>query len=455
MTLESPPRLGTSPVFLALASMVIACHRPLPPLESGQCWTAAHAEEDETLAAFVASQPRVVARAGQAEVQPADVAQLRRLVLQRHPQVIEAQALVAQARAQRGASGAWPNPELEGRLLLTGPAEGELEGSLGLTLPVSGRLAAGRRAAQLGLDAAELQLESARRQALLDLDGLLAELNHARRTLALHERMAERAAHFSGLARQRLAASMADPLDVSLVLSDAAHAERERIRAQQAEQSLAAQLRQLLGLPASVSLPLPTPTHQHLAEDVRSLQAAAAQSSELRQARLALERAEWQLTQAKRERIPEPTGGPALVRDAESSSLGVSLGLPLPLLAPGGAAQRAAEGQRDAAHEQLILTTRAVTAQVSTLHSRLEALHIELHALAEPTLQAAEQAVILAQERYDAGQLDVLRLLSAHRAYAELQAENLDLLLEYTQNLLALEAAVGRPLQTIPQPLPH
>jgi outer membrane protein TolC len=57
-----------------------------------------------------------------------------------------------------------------------------------------------------------------------------------------------------------------------------------------------------------------------------------------------------------------------------------------------------------------------------------------------------QQAQSLAQKRYASGKLDVLRLLSVHRAAAQLQLQRLDLLHDLQVAVIDVGALVGRPL---------
>jgi len=80
--------------------------------------------------------------------------------------------------------------------------------------------------------------------------------------------------------------------------------------------------------------------------------------------------------------------------------------------------------------------------------NRLKSAETEMDELIGEATGALEGALEVAEARYSAGKLDVLRLLSVHRAFAELKLDYLDLLLAQREALIDLERVVGRPVKT-------
>jgi outer membrane protein TolC len=466
VTAEDPatPMRARPPTLRLLTGLTVAalvgCHRPVQPLERPQdAYQRAVATPDAALETWILARPpdeaRPIASAKDSAGAQLEAPAMRRLVLERHPRIMAAQAEIAQAEALRRAAGAWPNPELEARVLLDGPSAGEIEAAIGLTLPVSGRLAAARRAADVDLSMAQVALEAARHEALLEVDDLLVALAHQRRHVALAEELARSSGQLEALVRQRQAASLADPLDVTIVLAEAARDRGSLARERTELAAIEGRLYALMGLePGSAQLVPPTISRTSLAEDRDALiEAAAGRRTSWLLARLELERAEWAAREAARARIPEPSLGPALVGDPEAFNLGLRVGLPIPLLSPGGAAYRAAVADRDAAHWRLVAEGHEAVREIDALVTELRGLEEALDALSGASLGSARQAARLAQDRYEAGQIDVLHLQSARRAWAAIETETLDLLLDIRHAQLELERAVGRPLTlTLPTP---
>jgi len=436
-----------------LLGVLAACHKPIQPLDSQQAsWQSAAATPDPALEGWIDDQDQAIGRpfasSSDTDRPTLEPPAVRRLVLERHPSVLAAQAELDGAEAMAQAAGAWPNPEIEARVMLEGPASGDIEAGLGLTLPISGRIAAARKAAGIELDMAQLALDAARHQALLDTELLLAALAHERRHLDLSREIAETSAQLAQLLLQRQSAGLVDPLDVAILLAESARDTARFARTQGELTATEGELMALMGLePGSHSLQSPPMIAPVLTETRDALVAAASQSqAHWALARLNLERAEWEARRASRARIPEPTVGPALVGKPENFSLGVRVGLPIPVLAPGGAPYRAAVAERDAAHHHLVAAGREATREIDALLAQLTGLRLALDAAGGASLGSARQAARLAQDRYHAGQLDVLHLQSARRAWADIETETLDIVLDIRRTQLALERAVGRPL---------
>ena len=446
---EQTARLLLSAALILLLGT--GCQRPLAngPL-SDPVWDSVPAGPDPTLDAFLATYPAQVARAVSPNAR-LDAPAMRRLVLMRHPRVLTAQAALAGALARRGSAGKWPNPEAEAKAMWNEASDMGIEAVLHFTLPIGGRLGAARREADLGITMAEADLAAAWKSALLELEEELVLLAGAHARLDLRESLSERSAQYAELARQRQATSMADPLDVSLVLADAAKDHRALISSRNEVHHCESKLRLLLGQsPRHDAWTVPALKRIEFTETHDDLLALAQEHRDgWRRAHLGHLRAQWAATRAARERIPDLTIGPSVVQTEDETSWGASMGVPLPLFSFGGAAHKEALARRDAARIALEAEARSTVIEIDLLLMHVEALAAELAAVSGEASEAAALAFQLAQVRYEAGQIDVLHLLSVHRAYADLRLEILELNLTHRQALLELEAAVGWPLQTV------
>lgn len=371
--------------------------------------------------------------------------QLHRWAREQSPRIRAASAALAAAEARADYTGRWPDPEIDSRILGF-DKDYSIEAALLFTLPLNRGPGAAGRAASFGLSLAQAELAAARFDAVRDVDLVLAGLFTARVRARTHEQLAERATAYAELARQRQSAGLTDPLDVSLVLADAAQDRRAAVRSRDELHALEGELSLLLGLAEPLSTerlssgvdPVPIPSIEEL------LAQAGQTRPDWIRARLVYRQAEWQAIQAGRERMPNPSIGPAVTLDPDQTTWGVSVRLALPVFSNRGAAYREALACRDLAYEGLVAEGRHAVWKIERLHHHLRALDEQLAATGGVPIDAAEQALALAQKRYEAGRIDVLLLLAAHRAHADLQLELMELRLARRTARLDLERAVGR-----------
>lgn len=370
--------------------------------------------------------------------------QLRQWVRERSPEVRAAAAGLAAAEARAGYAGRWPDPDLEGRIL---SHEGEhgIEAALLFTLPINGVPGAVGRAAAFEVARARADLAAARFDAQRALDIALARLFTARAKVRALEQVAARAAAYATLAQQRQVAGLADPLDVSLVLADAARDRRQALRSGDEVRALEGELGRLLGLSQPLAIVAPPPAGQ-LCEapelDVL-LDLAGRHRNDWIRAQLFYQQTEWQAIRAGRARLPNPALGPAVTVDQDRTTWGVSVGIAVPLFANRGATYREALAVREGAYQSLVTEGQRAVTEIERLYHHLRSLDQQLAATSGAPSAAAEEALMLATERYQAAQIDVLLLLSAHRAHASLQIEILELKLARRVAFLELEPAVG------------
>jgi outer membrane protein TolC len=444
------PKLRAFIVAVFTLPVLVGCHAQLTGVATHTpVWPGPGSQSDPTLDAFLADTPLEIADRDVPPGADLTTAAMRWLILQNHPEVRAAHLAHVEAQARSRTAGRWPNPELEGRVIVADDGADELEGALRFALPIGGRLGAIGRSAELEVEQAHAELVAARNTALRELDGLLTRLSWARERLSLQEELASRSGQYAELASKRRASSVADPLDVSLVLLDAAQDSRAVIRGRTTVAALEAQVRLHLGLaPGQRQIATSSLSPPQLNVAVDDLHALAAQHcADWIRARLEYQRAEWNATAAARARIPDLVVGPAVAGTQEALSLGVAFGVALPVFAGGGSTYRAARTRRDAAHEALLATARDVQVGLDTRLARFVSLERELAELTGEAAAVASEALTLAQQRYAAGQIDVLRLLAAHRGYADLRLEILDLLRAQWDALYELEEVVGRPLR--------
>lgn len=243
---------------------------------------------------------------------------------------------------------------------------------------------------------------------------------------------------------------MADPLDVALVLADAAGDRRAVARSRTEIYSIKQKLRLLMGLaPDQGDIVAPRLMRFRLAESQDELvRSALSHRSDLMQARLEVVLADRKAARAAAERVPDLQLGPAFEARGESLALGFILAIPLPILSTGSGPYREALAAREGARAAYWHATREAVSQIRDAISRLKSTQNELDELIGEAGGALESALEVAEARYSAGKLDVLRLLSVHRAFAELKLNYLDLLLALREAHIDLELAKGAWVRT-------
>ena len=427
-----------------------ACHRPITVPNPVPRYVSQPVKSNVDLERFLQEYGMDTIQAETAPDRARSSIGVRELAVNNHPEVIAAEARVSEARAHLGTAAAWPNPELEGRVLfdLDGKAEGE--GALLFTLPLGGRVGAAEEQAVAELDLAHANLSAARKRAMAETNRLLSRLAHAEARLALFESLAKRSRQYASLARSRKEASVADPLDVALVLADAAGDRRAVTRSRTEIESIKQKLRLLMGLASGqADIVEPRLKRFRLTESQDELvQSALSHRSDLMQARLEVVLADRKATRAAAERVPDLQLGPAVEAREDSVAFGFLLAIPLPVLSTGSGPYREALAAREGARAAYWHATREAVSQIRDAVNRFESIQTELDDLIGEAGGALESALEVAEARYGAGKLDVLRLLSVHRAFAELKLDYLDMLLALREAHIDLELAKGAWVRT-------
>jgi outer membrane protein TolC len=350
---------------------------------------------------------------------------------------------VERERAEAGATGLWPNPELS---LVREEAAGVVErfAQLSQTVPWSGRLALERSAARAGVRSAEAtarqdlaSLKARVHEAFIDL--LLVQeravaLAAGRSRLAdLVEvlRAREREGESSGFDRMRAERELAE-VEADLI--------EERGRLARFRSGLAA----LVALPGeeltasgSLATAAAVPSRDALAGllesrgDLAALEAAA-------------ERAELRARAARRRLVPEPS----VTLGAKSAEAGgledtgptAAIGLPLPFFDRG---QEAASGRAEAA---LIRARRESLVRLAAAEA--ESLHAEVMARRDAETRYAatgdpENLIRIAMAAYEGGAMRILDVLDATRTALAARLRELELHAVARRAEVALGRALG------------
>jgi outer membrane protein, heavy metal efflux system len=418
------------------------------PIPAVRTWLSA-------LLVIAALWPRAAAADPQAETDPLALeARLERilpLVLRSNPDLAEAEARIAAARARARLATRLPEAQLKyeqwgvplRRPLGLRESEAVMVG-LSQTLPAPGTRAARARAADQEVVRTAAGAETRRRDLTSEVRRGFAEYFRADREVALHREHVELTARLVELARASYRSgqrSQQDVLRLSLELSrlhrDLAHVERERI-------SAGARLNVLMNRPVDAALGPPA----ELAPAAGPPPAADRPRSELVAARAGLARSEAELDLARREgRWPSLTVGadymymPAM---PAPHGYGLMLMVNLPWLSPGRRdAVDAAEQALAADRHALQAVGNALAYQVRDTRARFEAARATFDIIDKDLLPFARRNLETAQAGYGAGRGDASVLVDALRSY-------LDTRLDRVRSLVHLEEAAADLARALP-----
>jgi cobalt-zinc-cadmium efflux system outer membrane protein len=340
--------------------------------------------------------------------------------LSRNPGLRARRRALGIAEAEAAAAGLLENPELEAGWRRVegvggGIAEGAVEAAVSVLLPRPGERAARVAAGEAAFEEARAGLEAAERDLAAEVRSAHAAWRAAVEGTALAAAARESADRLAEWTRARLARGASPRFEALLAESDAAAAARDLAGAAAGAASAREEVARLLGLPPGSPLePAPAAAAPAVPEEAAAVRGAVERRPELRAAKARLDRAEQELRLARLSRWPWPRVGPVYEREADGTdSLGLGIGISLPLFDSGATAVRAREAARDAAleeYEEAVHTVRAeAAAAVRDLRAAAEALRLEEEGVAAPL----EEAVGLAGEGYRAGNLDLSALLAA------------------------------------------
>jgi outer membrane protein, heavy metal efflux system len=373
--------------------------------------------------------------------------------VQHSPQVVAARAALEAARAYR-AYGSMPrmgNPIVGLRAMVGRPDNpaATYSGLVGLPFDVSGRRRAWRaesswieREAEARLLVTQNDVRSDAREAFVDVAlGLELERVAAGNT--------EVAGDFLARVKARFDAKAATALDMALSHRD--YAESKAALAQAHERLVGARgrLRHVLDLAPAAPLdtaPLPPP---HMPEGLTLEQAidkALKQRREPAVFNAGAERAAAADTRLRREVVaPLVLQGEyeAQGNNNTQTSGGVSLNAELPVVLrnQGERAVVRAEGQLQRVNAELV--QRRVGREAMMAFQQLEAALLELAAIEQEAMPAAEQALAMTMEMLEAGAIDFFRLLSARQGAFGLRARRVEVVRNAWRLRIALERSMG------------
>ncbi len=403
------------------------------------------------------------ARAGAETEGPLTLRQAVALALLHHPDLAVFAQDIRIAEARRIQAGFGINPALHLRVEdvtgsgdFSGGESAETTLEVGQILELGGKRPARTRAALRGRELAEwdyaaqrLEVATKTTQAFVALLGTQRRLRLARETLALAEK-------FAPLAKERVEAGRASPLEVSRANLARASA---RIAVEQERGQLAVARKRLSAQWASTSPRFSEAVGdlEILHEELPLLPAATGQlQNNPRLARGATEDAQRaaQLASERAKVWPDLTlnGGVRRFEQSGDTTAVFGFSLPLPLVNrnQGGIAEAQAAMEKTR-HEQRAAAVRLNTA-LTIAYEELEDAGIQIKEYRASVLPQIEESYRLSNEGYEAGRFSYLEVLDARRSAAEARAQYLDALVRYHSAAAEIQGLIGHTLAPNPKP---
>ncbi|MCL4176712.1 MAG: TolC family protein [Verrucomicrobia bacterium] len=351
-----------------------------------------------------------------------------------HPELTEARALVEAAGGRAQQAGAFPNPELIGRieaLPLDRHSGQEPDYLVGVSqaLPLGGRLGKARQADRL---------DQARLHRAADLKWFeLRKAVHSAFATALYQETAGKLQttiatsleSVAGMARARVEQGDATPDELARAEMEVVRGRVELRRSQAFKEQAYVALAAAVGMPdlvvgsvtGSLETVLELATIESLAVDLGHSPAVAATQATIdeKRARIDLARAE---------RIPD-IKVEALYRRLESTeenAIDLGVAIPLPLFDRSQGRVRAAQAELAAAEARARATAGQTERRFRETQSQLAAALDQARALRTEILPRAETLKASMEKRYLAGDISLLEFMPASRDWAEVQLAYLE-----------------------------
>ena len=369
------------------------------------------------------------------------------------PEITAARARAAAAAGGAEQAGRWPNPRIglgmSDRLdkqLQTG--ENDLtEISVSQSLPIGGRLHHAQEAAE-ARSAASQALAAA---ALLELEYRISLRFHAVQLQQARYRLShtwlEETDVIRHIGEERAAAgdlSTLERMRLDLV-REQAHQHQQTVES--AYEDALAQLRPYLGVPAGQRIavtalapaePPPPVDSLRASLDAHPLQQAMMLETEATRAEVAATRAgriaDWEVEFRQEKEA---------IAGQEDTVSTINLTIPLPLWDRRSGAVREALANTEASIAEQTRTRRDLEAQLVTAHAHIGHLQQQLEHFRTKVLEPAERVYSLTRTGFMAGEVDLLALIDATRAWFDANERHLDLLYEIQLEVAHLRRAAG------------
>lgn len=387
------------------------------------------------------------------------LSQVIALSVERNPE-LQAFALDVQgAQARIRQARLWSNPELEfeienfgGSGTMSGTDSAEKTLSLAQHLPLGGDVRRRKELAELQMQLSDWDYHAARLQVIVEATQRFVEALAAERRLTLAEQELDLAETTESIAKGRVEAGDASPVELTRVVVPVIEAELEMAKAKRNLEAAYHRLSLIWGarrvtfssIQGDLDLLPPVPNPQDLTSYINGNPEVARWTTEI-SSRIA----EGRL--AKAEALPDLTGriGFRRINDTHDDALVLGISLPLPIFD---------RNQGDILASRLgeASARRRKEAAELRLESILNSTYTELIAAQEEAVALRERAIPTANEAYEAtrlafqeGKLPFLDVLDAQRTLFDLQHRYLEAIVAYHSSVAEIEALIGQRITKI------
>jgi len=368
------------------------------------------------------------------------------------PALEAASADVRAAQAGRQVAGLRPNPSLTveaENVAGSGPYRrtDAMEATTSLALPIE---LGGKRSARIAVadartDRASIQAAIAQADLRLRVTETYAEAAAAERRLAIALDQSRIAGEASRVARLRVQAGRASPIDEQRADVARINADSSAERARRTVDVSRAALARLLGQPITGAFDdawfarLPARFGP-----LRPIDSSGTLALAATQADLAIANAGVQL--ARSQRVPDLTvsAGARRLEQTNDTAAVFSLSIPIPLFNSGRAALSQASAERQRADAQRRVTALDVDQAIARVQADAANAATSAAAASGPALRAAEEAARIARIGYREGKFGQLDLLDAERTLAETRGDAINALFAYHIAQALLERLTSR-----------
>ena len=387
--------------------------------------------------------------------------QCARWMLAHGPGVREAVAQYQAVLARASTKTPLPNPTLQ-----VGPEYGFGSdvttnrvvpfGSLGITIPLSGRIGKQDELNRVRAEVARIDGVARHRELYLDLRRIYGELVLARQRTVSRRQLLEAAERSAASARRLVDAGQGTAIDVALFELEKGRAQAQLLEAQAFETDTTAALATIVGVHESLFEQLPGTALPDLPQLSLALDEAKSllldNHPELARLRARYEEAEAALRLEVAKQYPDIRIGPSVGGEAgeRMTTLGLTLGIDLPVFDRNQQGIAEAEGRREEARTRYVSeATRALVELERALRSLGLAME-RLLLLRGTVLPQARRSIDLARQSLAAGAGDALRLLDTERSYRRFLIQVIEAEVAARSAWTRLEHAVGKPLIRFP-----
>lgn len=389
------------------------------------------------------------------------LSRLLRHAMREAPALSVARAEVQLAQEAFGAAEPFlPNPTVSAgvgpRFGQGGATDTDVQATLQIPIEIAGQRPLRFDVARAARRTREMQLEQARWEVHQRIHAGYRAALVARRRATLAREIAHFQDDLAEIARRRVEAGEAAPLQLSLAEAEAAQAHQRAIATLQAYREACLLLAEVAGWSATQPPePVGEPDAPREAPALaRLLELARAHNPVLDVRRAAVGEAQSRVALADREAWPTPSVGAQYSREGapnggtpEDSILGV-LTLPIPVFQRNQAERAGTAARLDVALAERDALSVVLAARLERLRTAVNAAVARVAAYGENILPRFAENMRLLRRAFELGEIDLLQLSVALERFLAIQIEALDAYVDHATAVAALEAEIGAELWT-------